>query len=75
MARKRKALLADGDPRSRACPRGGHISNSLQALIQALPAYSNHDFVIANRKTAKGLWRSELYTNRDFEPQDILFGP
>ena len=48
---------------------------SLQSLGEVLPAYSDKDFVVVERKTDKGVWRSELWTKRAFEPLEIQLGP
>ena len=40
-----------------------------------LPTYSDKDFVVVQRKSEKGLWKSEVWTKRDFEPFEIQLGP
>ena len=72
---KWQALVGDSDQLVRGMYLRGRVSNALQALMQALPTYTDDDFVIANRKTEKGVWKSELYTKRTFEPLEIMFGP
>ena len=68
-------LVGDSDPLVRGMYLRGRVSNALQALMQALPTYTDDDFVIANRKTEKGVWKSELYTKRTFQPLEIMLGP
>merc|ERR1712102_26882 len=53
----------------------GRISVSLQALGDSLPTYNNNDFVVVARKNEKGLWKSEVWTKRAFDPLEIQFGP
>ena len=51
------------------------IGIGLQALSETLPKYSETDFAIVHRKNDKGILKSELYTNRDFEAMEILLAP
>jgi hypothetical protein len=70
-----KSLLAEGDDRCRTMYVRGHIATGLQALSELMPKYSEKDFILVNRKTDKGLWKSELWTKRDFEPLEIQLAP
>ena len=48
---------------------------SLQALAEVLPSYSDKDFHVVARQNNKGIWCSELWTKRPFEPLEIQLGP
>ena len=47
----------------------------MHAMFQIMPKYSDKDFIMVNRKTHPGLWKSELWTKRDFEPLEIQLAP
>ena len=53
----------------------GRAAAGLEDLHEVLPQYSEKDFVIAQRMNAQGVWKSELWTNRDFEANEILLAP
>ena len=72
---KWKSLLADGDELNKCMWLRSNIGTGLQALFELLPKYSDKDFIMVNRKTDKGLWKSELWTKRDFEPLEIQLAP
>ena len=48
---------------------------SLQALAEALPKYGEKDFHLVARQNDKGIWCSEVWTKRSFEPLEIQLGP
>ena len=48
---------------------------SLQALAEVLAIYSDQDFHVVARQNNKGIWCSELWTKRSFEPLEIQLGP
>ena len=52
-----------------------HIATGLEALRETLPKYSSSDFIICQRKSNLGVWASELYTKRSFEPFEIMLAP
>ena len=72
---KWKSLLAEGDDLCKTMHLRGLIATGLQALPELMPKYSEKDFFLVNRKTDKGLWKSELWTKRDFEPLEIQLAP
>ena len=48
---------------------------SLQALAEVLPSYCEKDFHLVARQNGKGIWCSEVWTKRSFEPLEIMLGP
>ena len=72
---KWKSLLADADDLCKTMYLRGSIAVGLQALSEVMPKYSEKDFILVNRKNDKGLWKSELWTKRDFEPLEIQLAP
>ena len=48
---------------------------SLQALAEVLPSYCEKDFHLVARQNGKGIWCSEVWTKRSFEPLEIQLGP
>ena len=52
-----------------------HTGVGLQALKEALPVYTDKDFLLVHRKSDKGIWKEEVWTKRDFAPYEIQFGP
>ena len=47
----------------------------LHALYETLPKYNCKDFHVLHRRNEKGLWKSELWTGRAFQPYEILLAP
>ena len=47
----------------------------MQALAEVLPKYCDNDFKLVARQNDKGIWCSEVWTNRSFEPLEIQLGP
>ena len=47
----------------------------LQALVEALPHYTQKDLTVIQRQTALGAWRSEVWTKREFAPRELMFAP
>ena len=70
-----KEFMSDQDKNVRLMYLRSRIGVSLQALCDSLPTYNNNDFVVVARKNEKGLWKSEVWTNRAFQPLEIQFGP
>ena len=70
-----KSLLCDGDTLARIWHLKSRIGVGMEALSEALPSYSEKDLVLAHRKTDKGVWLTELWTNREFKPFDLLLAP
>ena len=70
-----KGLQADKDKNAKLFQLKGRIAVSLQALGEVLPSYSDKDFNLVARQNDKGIWISELWTNRPFEAMEIQLGP
>ena len=70
-----KEFMSDQDKNVMLMYLRSRIGVSLQALCDSLPTYLNNDFVVVARKNEKGLWKSEVWTNRAFQPLEIQFGP
>ena len=70
-----KDLLADKDKCSKTFYLKARVAVSLQSLAEVLPTYTDKDFVVVERKSDKGVWRSEVWTKRAFEPLEIQLGP
>ena len=68
-------LLADTDSLIQAFGVRSRIGVTLQALVEALPQYTSKDLAVIVRQNAHGVWRSELWTKRDFAPRELLFAP
>ena len=68
-------LMADHDKLVKLMYLKGRIAVSMQALYDSLPTYNSNDFVVVARKNDRGLWRSEIWTKRAFEPLEIQLGP
>jgi hypothetical protein len=70
-----RTLLCDSD----ACARMWHLRSrigvGMEALSEVLPNYCEKDLVLAHRKSDKGVWRDELWTNREFQPFELLLAP
>ena len=66
-----KGLLADQDKNAKLFQLKGRVAVSLQALAEVLPRYSDKDFHLVARQNDKGIWCSEVWTKRSFEPLEI----
>ena len=62
-------------PSDAGCVLRDHITVRLEALVDALPDYTAKDFAIFQRQNAHGVWKSEVWTKRDFDPREILLAP
>ena len=51
------------------------INVGLMALCETLPTYHKKDLCIVQRRNNKGVWSSELWTARAFEPEELILGP
>ena len=51
------------------------IGVGLEALAEIIPKFTEKDLVVAQRKNDKGVWRSELWSSRDFEANELLLAP
>ena len=70
-----KNLEADSEVLAKIMHLKGRVATGLRALIDLLPEYSSKDFLVVNRKNDKGLWKTELWTARNFEPLAIQLAP
>ena len=70
-----KDLLADWDPLAKIMHLKGRVATGLNALQDLLPKYLDKDFLIVNRKNNKGMWKTEVWTKRNFEALEIQFAP
>ena len=72
---KWKVLQCDNDILTKNMFLRGRIASGLQALLESLPKFSEKDFVVAHRKNDKGIFKTEIWTKRDFEPLEIMLAP
>jgi hypothetical protein len=70
-----KDLVADHEKAIKVLYLRARIVLSLQALYESMPTYGDKDLVVVHRKTDKGVWRGELWTNRAFEKLELQLGP
>ena len=68
-------LQADMDKLQQTALVKGMIFVGLHALHETLPKYNGKDFNIVHRRNEKGLWKSEIWTARAFQPYEILLAP
>ena len=68
-------LLADTDSLIQNFCVRSRIGVMLQALVEALPHYTQKDLAAIQRQNALGAWRSEVWTKRDFAPRELMFAP
>ncbi len=68
-------LSADNDKLNRAFWLRSRVGVCLAALYETLPAYTDKDLVVCHRQNDKGVWRDEVWTSRDFAPQELAFAP
>ncbi len=53
----------------------GRVAVCLEALNEVVPSYTSKDLALFHRQTAKGGWKDELWTLRDFAAQELVFAP
>ena len=70
-----KGLQAYVDKHAKLFQLKGRVAVSLQALAEVLPLYHDKDFHLVARQNDKGIWCSEVWTKRSFEPLEIQLGP
>ena len=68
-------LLSDADPLCKAFWVKSKIGLLLETLHEYLPTYNDKDFVVAHRKLESGAFKTEVWTRRDFEANEILLAP
>ena len=69
------SLVADQDELCKLMALKGRIYTSLQVMSEVLPRWTLKDFVVAHRRSDKGVWKGEVWTKRDFEAYEILLAP
>ena len=70
-----KHLSADSEKTLQCFLLRCRIGECLEALMESLPTFSDRDLQVVHRKTEKGVWKDELWTKRDFEPQELMLAP
>jgi chemotaxis protein histidine kinase CheA len=68
-------LVSDDDPLNKTFWLRGRIAVCLEALHETLPTYTDKDLVVCHRQNEKGVWKDELWTNRAFGPEELVFAP
>ena len=63
------------DPLSQQWYLKSRIGMTMEALAENMPTYDEKDLMIINRSNDKGVWKSELWTLRDFEANALIFAP
>ena len=43
--------------------------------MESMPTFSDKDLQVVRRKTEKGVWKHELWTQRDFEALELQLAP
>ena len=69
------SLLADADDLIKASWVKARIGVFLSVLHQTLPSYDTSDLIICQRANDKGIWRTEVWTAREFAPGDLMLAP
>ena len=69
-----KNLQADCDNNIKLMYLRSRIGMTMEALAESLLSYSDKDFLVVHRKNNKGLWKDELWTQRDLA-FEIQLGP
>ena len=67
--------LADNDKLMKNFWMRSRLGVCLETLYDAMPVYTSQDLVVCHRQNAAGAWKCELWTKRDFGPQELVFGP
>ena len=67
-----ETLIADKDDNTRVWALKGKISMGLMTLYETLPQYTAEDLVVCHRQNSKGAWKTEVWTNRDFKPKELI---
>ena len=70
-----KNLSADSEKTLKSFLLRSRVGGGLEALMESLPTFSGKDLQVVHRKTERGLWKDELWTKRDFEPQELMLAP
>ena len=67
--------LGDADTLNRVFFLKSRVGMCLAALLEVMPKYTPEDLVVAHRQNSKGVWRDELWTNRNFAAHELVFAP
>ena len=70
-----KSLVCDKDDLRRLSYIKSRVASGLEALHEVLPQFTEKDLVVAQRQNKQGAWKSELWTNRDFDAYEIILAP
>ena len=70
-----KSLVCDRDDLMRINYIKSRVASGLEALHEVLPQFTEKDLVVAQRQNKQGAWKSELWTNRDFDAYEIILAP
>ena len=68
-------LLSDYDKANQVFFLKARIGVCLEALNESLPTYTAQDLYVINRGDSKGNFKTEIWTRRDFGPQELCFAP
>ena len=70
-----RSLVADCDKNAKLMHLKARIGMSLEALTEALPMFTDKDLVVVHRRSEKGLWKDEVWTNGAFQRLELQLGP
>ena len=73
--KRSRSLLCDKDELMRLWYLKSRVASGLEALREVLPQFTEKDLVVAKRQNKQGAWRSEPWTNRDFNAYAIILAP
>ena len=65
---------SDQDDVARIWALKGKVSMGLWNLYESLPKFTPNDLVVCHRQNIKGAWKTEVWTNRDFQPRELMIG-
>ena len=68
-------LLCDQDTLLQNFWLRSRVGLCLESLASVMPQYTEKDLAVCHRQNAKGAWKCELWTKRDFGPRELLFAP
>ena len=68
-------LLCDQDTLLQNFWLKSRVGLCLESLADVMPQYTEKDLVVCHRQNAKGAWKCELWTKRDFGPRELAFAP
>ena len=68
-------LLSDNDKLNKNFWLRSRVGVALESLYETLPEYSDKDLFVVHRTSKQGVPKDELWTKRDFAPQELQFAP